>query len=204
VQTRRRCLVRRGRPIRRQPRVAVSLAPGGRERAGRTRWRGPASVEKASNSKKILADGDLSELFGLDIDDAAATPARRRAPARTRKPKVKLKPRPSECPGAASARSADTAVKAIQIGEKKISVTRMRRYSASRTQSSTFRSVLCHVIQSTYLTVASQALICVYPHEPRSGSLRQQAKPAGKFPRGIRCGSRETAKLDVVIAAPRR
>jgi uncharacterized Zn finger protein len=48
--------------------------------------------KKAANSKKVLADGDLSELFGLDID-AAATPARRRAPVRTRKPKVKLKPK---------------------------------------------------------------------------------------------------------------
>ncbi|HJX53697.1 MAG TPA: hypothetical protein VJ801_13100, partial [Polyangia bacterium] len=48
--------------------------------------------KKASNSKKILTDGDLSQLFGLDID-AAATPARRRVPVRTRKPKVKLKPK---------------------------------------------------------------------------------------------------------------
>jgi uncharacterized Zn finger protein len=48
--------------------------------------------KKASNSKKVLAEDDLSELFGLDID-AAATPARRRAPVRTRKPKVKLDPK---------------------------------------------------------------------------------------------------------------
>ena len=48
--------------------------------------------KKATNSNKVLADGDLSELFGLDLD-TAATPARKRAPVRTRKPKVKLKPK---------------------------------------------------------------------------------------------------------------
>lgn len=48
--------------------------------------------KKATNSKKVLADGDLSELFGLDLD-AATTPSRRRAPVRTRNLKGKLKPK---------------------------------------------------------------------------------------------------------------
>jgi len=60
--------------------------------------------KKATNSKKVLADGDLSELFGLDLD-AATTPSR--TPVRTRNLKGKLKPRPNEHPDAASARRAE-------------------------------------------------------------------------------------------------
>jgi uncharacterized Zn finger protein len=44
--------------------------------------------KKATKSKKVLADGDLSQLFDLDLDTPAA-PAPKRTPAKARKPKVK-------------------------------------------------------------------------------------------------------------------
>jgi len=47
---------------------------------------------KATTSKRVLADGDLSELFGLDID-AAAPPARKRAAVKKRKAKAREKPK---------------------------------------------------------------------------------------------------------------
>ena len=84
VQARGGGALRRGGAAGREAGTAVCAAPGGSPGTDRAGRRGPASAPAAGSDKKTIAEGDLAEVFGIEMDtvvpsSAAPSPARNAA-----------------------------------------------------------------------------------------------------------------------------